>query len=552
MAKKASYGRGYPKFLEYVKFIVVHPAYRGMPDVYLDNGEVQWEAPSNRTGGKFKDTHHKRRNWWRRKAREVGIDPTAGRDWISQVAKLVHPTKKKPCKSCGRILNIRYVYPSRHLLARVRRLPYIDESFPLDPLEHVADLITRLVEQFGDFVFKDLPNLLRAKGIKVPNLPSNPGAWSRWIEKEYIPLEPAMLSPGAMSNAPDRLDGFHSFNRCCREKVDPGRTRENLQSYATDRRVFEYWVDGNWITANRLMGLIRSDAKLKDVPCINGHPGPCSADHIGPISLGFVHRPEFRLLCRACNSTKNNRMSHDDVVRLREAETAGEVVASWYCRALWNLRKNDVGDGETALRLSKLLRDNRHTVMAILDLIAREKHLTFLATYLGLPYAEQEISFEGLRVGARNVTRFDSMAWTVRTTKYATEQKARRLRVAFSTFKDYATKGTRNAYVITTPEIDRSIARVLQNLTRSPNWVRELDRELASVLRKENPPEERLRSLVGRIPTVGNGPVNFREAQKELNGVMELVAKKLSSMWTDDRYVRAETVDDDLSLDTAE
>ena len=32
------------------------------------------------------------------------------------------------------------------------------------------------------------------------------------------------LSPGAMSNPPDRLDGFHTYNLCCRSKQDTGRS----------------------------------------------------------------------------------------------------------------------------------------------------------------------------------------------------------------------------------------------------------------------------------------------------------------------------------------
>ncbi|WP_250551869.1 hypothetical protein, partial [Escherichia coli] len=30
-------------------------------------------------------------------------------------------------------------------------------------------------------------------------------------------------------------------------------------SYVTDRRVFEYWVDGDWVAADRLMGQVRTN-----------------------------------------------------------------------------------------------------------------------------------------------------------------------------------------------------------------------------------------------------------------------------------------------------
>ena len=43
-----------------------------------------------------------------------------------------------------------------------------------------------------------------------------------------------VLGPGAMSNFPDRFDGFHSYNRCCRSTEDTGRSVENLKSYTKD------------------------------------------------------------------------------------------------------------------------------------------------------------------------------------------------------------------------------------------------------------------------------------------------------------------------------
>jgi 5-methylcytosine-specific restriction endonuclease McrA len=74
------------------------------------------------------------------------------------------------------------------------------------------------------------------------------------------------------------------------------------------------------------MGRIRADFSSES--CFSGHPGPCSADHIGPLSLGFTHRPEFQLLCKPCNSAKNNRMSLREVVHLRKVEAGGETVIS--------------------------------------------------------------------------------------------------------------------------------------------------------------------------------------------------------------------------------
>lgn len=53
-----------------------------------------------------------------------------------------------------------------------------------------------------------------------------------------------------------------------------------------------------------------------------------SPDHIGPISLGFCHRPKFNVTSKTLNSAKGNRMSYSDVNLLIEDEKRGEKVVS--------------------------------------------------------------------------------------------------------------------------------------------------------------------------------------------------------------------------------
>jgi len=119
--KKPKYGDA--AFLEYAQKIVNHPNYSEMPDPIGERGEIQWEAPSNRQSGKFKDTHHRRREWWRGKALSIGIDPNTNSTWISKTAKAIHPFGKKPCKTRGKELEIAYAYPNEHLFSRIRKLP---------------------------------------------------------------------------------------------------------------------------------------------------------------------------------------------------------------------------------------------------------------------------------------------------------------------------------------------------------------------------------------------------------------------------------------------
>ena len=87
MAGTSAYGgRGRPwhlQFVKYMEFIVQHPVYSGMPDAYYEPGRIQWEAPSNRNSGKFKDTHSRRSRWWAAKAAEIGVSTTADQ-WISR------------------------------------------------------------------------------------------------------------------------------------------------------------------------------------------------------------------------------------------------------------------------------------------------------------------------------------------------------------------------------------------------------------------------------------------------------------------------------------
>jgi Alw26I/Eco31I/Esp3I family type II restriction endonuclease len=537
MARSKKYGKGSTEFLEYAAFIVAHPNYRGMPDVYCDDGTIQWEAPSNRASGKHKDTHQKRRDWWAKKAREIGVSPTEN---ISRTVKAIHPTMNKPCKSCGRILDLRYSYPSVILQNRIRKLPFYDDTFVLDPLEHITDLVVRLAERYGNPAVASLPFILKAKGVVIPSLGDDLESWIEWIDKEYVYYEPSILSPGAMSNAPDRLDGFHSQNLCCRSTDDKGRHKKNLQSYATDRRVFEYWVGGNWIAANDLVGHIRSSLTTED--CLNGHDGPCTADHIGPISLGFNHRPEFQLLCTSCNSAKNNRMTLHDVQILRQTEKAGNEIVSWYCAPIWHARNSDVCDEETALRLSKIMRDNRHTALLVLNSVRVAGYLTFLTSLLGLEYADFDIEFTNLRV-ENHMTRHDGIELTARTTKYALEQKTRRIRVALSALSEYASKPNRNALFVLPNEADNLVQKALQVLTKTPDSIKKLDAALSRFL-KDGLEAPTLSSLIEALPVSPDDVEEFAQAKKYLDQAMQIVGTALSDNWEDDRYKRASPEDD--------
>ncbi len=521
------------EFVKYMKSIVTHPAYVNMPDAVKDDGKIQWEAPSNRSGGKYQYTHQRRRTWWQNKANEIGIDTNADQ-WISRTAKTIHPTGEKPCKRCGQVLRLAYVYPQKNLVKRLKKK--FGDDFEVSPIEPIDEIIQKAVDLFGDSAINEFAELLSTKHLEVPEFGNDLEGFLAWIEDEYVPSEPSLLSPGAMSNAPDRFDGFHSFNRCCRGTADKGRTAANLRTYTTDRRVFEYWSEGDWVAADRLMGLVRTS--LSGEPNADGGEGPPTADHIGPLSLGFRHRPEFRLLSKEANSAKNNRMTLQDVEDLINAEQAEKNVVSWYAKHLWNLKKGDVDDEEKALRLSKMLRDNQRNAMAMLSLLYDREAFSLLVYLLELDYADFKVGFENLR--AENfITIFDSISKERRNTKYSIEQKARRIRIGMEALRSFREKENRHLFLVDEKVMEEAIDEIQSLLEEEGAEFLKLNDRIKEVIQPNSGVilEVELRKLIADLPT---GKVEVLEKCKGiLFSKMEVISESISDMWTDDRYVRA-------------
>lgn len=544
MKKNVKPKYGDAAFLAYSQKIVKHPNYAGMPDPFGEKGEIQWEAPSNRASGKFKHTHQRRYEWWRNKAKSIGINPDTENAWISKTAKIIHPFGVKPCKKCGKEMELSYSYPNEHFFSRVKKLNYIDETFELSQNEHIVDLLTRLDDRFGEKIYSDLSYLFSTKFITTPEQPNNLEAWIEYLKEQYIPQESRMLSPGAMANPPDRFDGFHSFNRCCRSTADKGRTKENLKSYVTDRRVFEYWVDGDWVAADRLMGQVRTNDIFIKEECLNTgngglHPMPCQADHIGPISLGFSHRPQFQLLCKSCNSAKNNRMYLSDITSLLEAENEGHTVISWFAEEVWNRLKHSVDDTEKSLRLSKILRDNRHTYMNLLKKILDEGYYTFLASLLHLEVANYTPEFEGLYI-SKHVTYFKAIKRLKRETKYTIVQKARRIRIAFTSLNDYHRKESRNAFIVSNELSDNYFTEALDNLQSLSTVTNSLDERIAGIMSENSNSENEFKDIILELQEIiTRNQQKFSKILKNLMSGMSEIGRELELSWTSERYVRS-------------
>lgn len=531
-------------FLQYEEEIVNHPAYAGMPDLRHDDGSIQWEAPSNRGTGVFQFSHDKRYQWWIDKATEIGINTNEDK-WISKAAKKIHPTKLHPCKVCGRVMDIRYCYLSANFMRRVQKLPFYDDTVAMDELTHILDFVSEFIDTYGEKAYESLPYLLKCSQVnEIPKLPNDLSIWTAWISENYIPCEPSMLGPGAMANPPDRLDGFHTYNRCCRPSADSGRSKENLASYSTDRRAFENWSDGNWITANKLMGYVNSNAKMKQETCANAvnggqHSRPCSADHIGPISLGFCHRPEFQFLCKSCNSAKNNRMYYSDVLHLISVENSGKTVVTWYANGIWQKCKNKVKDKEDALRLSRIMRDNRNIAMMLLAEFLNRKEYLFLLTLLNLQYAECEYDILPDTISITNhiiSVDFSSKSSNLR---YVNIQKTRKIRVAFSSLMEYAKKENRNGYTYSNDEIEKMKQSAFVLLDRVDFSLKEKNNFLIKIIDSDQVSDKEIETFISSISYAELTNIDeYVKVKNILQQIMEKIATELSSKWNDPRYSR--------------
>jgi Alw26I/Eco31I/Esp3I family type II restriction endonuclease len=423
-------------FVVYMQQIVEHPNFKGMPSAIDDDGRIRWNAPSNRPPGKWQDLRDRRLVWWRKKAEELGIEQNG--KWISKVVKAIHPLQEKPCQTCGRVMSLNYVYPTKNALKKINAA--LSEK---DKVEYDKFLTIYEVAQY-------LEGKLGKEGVEVleklfPQLKDVQGKNSKkiieFLAEKIVPKEPkGILSPGSMSNAPDRLDGFHTYNLCCRHRQDTGRSSDNLRTYSDDRRAFEFWCEGDWAAANLLMTL-----GTEGVCPECGQTALMTADHIGPISLGFTHRPRFQPMCGSCNSSKGNRLSFRDVKELIHDESLGEIVISRQIRSLWNLTKNKIKTNEDANKLSKLLRINQHYYLILLEEVYKLGYPDLLLSFLNPELADEKIEFEGL-----NGTNFQykKMNKSKRQDTYSESKACRMIRIAFDALDDYASKNKRNIHLI--------------------------------------------------------------------------------------------------------
>lgn len=304
------------RFLKYMEMIVNHPNYQGLPIERREDGSLKWIAM------KKSEIGQERIEWADKKAVELGFQKRAG--MYADLMLAIHPTKYKVCQTCGRMMSLYYHYPNAHFLKALNSTFHCD----FNDCDHISDIWDDLIDR--GVSKEQLAFFLIQKGdLDLNPITSTKDEIINALEYVCRKGDKKCLGPGAMSNFPDRYDGFHTYNRCCRSTQDKGRSKENLKSYTKDRRAYEYWSDGNIHAANQFMSSHFFDGT--------------SADHIGPISLGFIHDPRYlQPMPSSDNSTKRDRLQTEDIIHIIEIEKrTGISPMSWQSKKIWEFIKRN-------------------------------------------------------------------------------------------------------------------------------------------------------------------------------------------------------------------
>lgn len=298
------------EFIEYMNFIANHENYKGLPIEKKKDGTYKWLASAKTEIGIL------RKKWAEEKAIEFGIENKPG--VYQKVMFNVHPTKEKVCQICGETMSLFYIYPNSSFIKSLKN----KFKFEFNEITSIYDIWDYLLDNgieeslVIDFFINsfDLSNSIQKEKAII----------LKACEQKCRNGESKYLGPGAMSNFPDRFDGFHSYNRCCRSSNDTGRFSDNLRTYTKDRRAYERWSDGNIHAANKFMG----SKFFKGT----------SADHIGPISLGFIHDPRYlQKMSNGENSTKRDRLQREDIEQIINVKNkTGVYPMTWYSSKIWN------------------------------------------------------------------------------------------------------------------------------------------------------------------------------------------------------------------------
>lgn len=453
----------HPNYDKYVEMIVAHPNYKGLYYERNKDGKVGWVVTGKSPKGQ------KRQAWWDAKCKELNVPIQKG--CYAKVARMIHPTGKHVCQCCGKERSIFYEYPTKNTVTMLNKILGICIDKDSDE-ERVQLTIRQLIEKY---CLKDSQMYALASYFNLPR-PKNVQDLIGMIYKEHVEKESSKFSPGVMCNPPDRYNGFHSYALCCRTKNDTGRHTINMQTYTQDRRAYEEWSDGDYNLANRLMGEFRKQPPMECPMC--GRIDKMSADHIGPISLGFCHSTHFAPMCSSCNSSKNNRFTLADVQKLIELEDKGETVISWHSKYIWDLVKHNISDDREAKLASSLMAKCHQNILYTLALIYKATGTEFLSRYLHPEYSMYDYRFENFDLSDLS---------KMRVIKHELDSKNKRnnqeryVRIAFESLEEFSKKDNRKVSFLLN---EKSI--LLKNIIKliKEEDFKEADIELKSLIQK--------------------------------------------------------------------
>lgn len=418
--------------------IINHPNYKGLAITKKDDGSYSWIATAKSPTGES------RIRWCLKKAHELGIPNQPG--VYADVMLEIHPTKWKVCQTCGRKMSLYYHYPNANFVAALNR----KFGTHFSDCDHISDIWDNLLtERFSPF---QIASFLIEQGELSNSYLDSKETIIDSLEYACRKGSKKCLGPGAMSNFPDRFDGFHTYNRCCRSSQDKGRSKENLKSYTKDRRAYEYWSDGNIHAANQFMGSQFFDG--------------ISADHIGPISLGFIHDPRYlQPMEGGDNSAKRDRLQVADVIKIIQTQKrTGIYPMSWYSKEIWEYIKDNYKNNEpkvgTTYRdaLKQNMANYMYILWSILENCPHNGQPFLISAFLAPNFKYFEFDYTFNAEG--DITNQNPRHYTERNKN----ECDRYCRIAIESVYDYMNKNNRNTTPYLTTSENNLLFRICDNI----------------------------------------------------------------------------------------
>jgi Alw26I/Eco31I/Esp3I family type II restriction endonuclease len=425
-------------FIDYMEAIVAHKNYKGLPIERKSDGSLLWVTTSDSKIGKARKT------WAEEKAKAMSLKIQPG--VYADVCRKIHPTKEHVCKICGSKMSIYYLYPSATFVKSLKARFGVDFS----ECDHICDIWDNLLK--SRVPEADIINFMRQKFKLNPQVEYSKKSIIEACEHECRKNGKKYLGPGVMSNFPDRYDGFHTYNRCCRSSQDKGRSKDNMKSYTKDRRAFEYWSDGNIHAANMFMG----SSFFKNT----------SADHIGAISLGFIHDPRYlEPMTSSANSTKRDRLLYEDIIKILAVEKRTKTYPmSWYSKTLWEYIKSNFENNKDKIdsvyrdMLKQNMADYMFLLNAIINKCGDDGKKFLFEQFIEPKYKCFSYDYEFDEHG--NIIKQTFRNFTER----SKNEMARFSRISFESVQDYNEKGNRHILQDLTEKEQAKLAEICESI----------------------------------------------------------------------------------------